>query len=417
MLSFFKKFTKNKPQSKRSQSAGTQYIEGLLNKESVVSAESLSAVIAAISNISETIASLPLNIYEIKGANRHIAHTHPLYKLIRFAPNATMTPYTLFEAFVKCMLIYGNGFIYPIKNRKGEIIELKLIDEIYKLSLSKNEAGQYYYIYTGSKGSVFLNYDEILNVPYHTQDGITGIAPLRKSKNTLKLAALIEEHGLKFFENGVFSSGILESEKALSDEGYERLKNSFQKAYSGTNAHKTILLEEGVKFVPTTSANKDAQFLETKSFQIIEIARLFNIPPHKLGDLSRATFSNIEQQELNYMVQTITPLTTKIEQALNRFLLRKDEWGRFYFKFNINAILRADSASRWDSYVKALQNGVMNVNEVRGLEELNPIKNGDFHLQAVNLTQLGNFNHAENNAKTLPASNDESLKGAKNDEA
>ncbi|EAM0085475.1 phage portal protein, partial [Campylobacter jejuni] len=141
-------------------------------------------------------------------------------------------------------------------------------------------------------------------------------------------------------------------------------------------------------YAQTTSANKNSQFLESKQFQVIEIARLFNIPPHKLGDLSRATFSNIEQQETNYMVQTITPLTTKIEQALNRFLLNQNERKEFYFKFNINAILRADSSSRWESYVKALSNGVMSINEVRALEEMNPIDNGNDHLIPLNLAKI-----------------------------
>ena len=382
MLGWFKKRNKAKE---------TEFIE-FLRAEEKADALALSAVISAISNISDTVASLPLNLFENKDEHKIIAKNHPLYRLIRFAPNQTMTPYTLFEALVKSMLIYGNAFIYPIRNRKKEVISLEFIDEPSKLSLYKDEKGLYYYLYNAG---VRLEYNEVVNIPYHTQDGIKGIAPLRKSKNTAKLASLIENHGLKFFENGAFASGVLEVANRLDTEHYERLKESFASAFSKQNAYKPIILEEGSKFTPVFSANKDSQLLELKQFQVIEIARLFNIPPHKLGDLSRATFSNIEQQETNYMVQTIAPLTTKIEQALNRFLLREDEWGHFYFKFNVNAVLKADISTRWDSYTKALQNGVMCVNEVRELEELNPIENGNIYFQALNMTQMGANNEPQ----------------------
>ncbi|MCV3469923.1 phage portal protein [Campylobacter sp. CNRCH_2015_0814] len=354
--------------------------------EEKVNSDELSAVIAAISNISETIASLPLNLYKKEKNGSVLAINHPLFNLIKIAPNETMTPFTLIEAFMVQMLIYGNGFLYPMRKRNGQICSIELIEN-KDISLFK-QSGKYFYSAYSSNGSVVLSYDEIVNVPYHTKDGVNGIAPLRKSKTTAKLATAIEQHGLSFFQNGAFTSGVITVPNELSDQAYDRLKKSFKENYSQKKAYNISILESGSTFTQTTSANKDSQFIESKQFQIIEIARLFNIPPHKLGDLSRATFSNIEQQETNYMVQTITPLTTKIEQAFNRFLLTKSEWGKYYFKFNINAILRADSASRWESYTKALNNGVMSINEVRALEEMNPISNGNEHLIALNLGKL-----------------------------
>ncbi|EAH7207235.1 phage portal protein [Campylobacter jejuni] len=354
--------------------------------EDKIKAEELSAVIAAISNISETIASLPLNLYQRTTDGSKLASNHPLYELIKIAPNETMTPFTFFEAFMVQMLIYGNGFLYPVKKRNGVINSIELIENkdinIFKMN------GKYFYQAYSKNGSIVLNYDEVLNVPYHTKDGVKGIAPLRKSKNTTELATAIEQHGLSFFKNGSFTSGVISVPNELSEEAYSRLKQSFKENYSQKKAYNISILEGGASYAQTTSANKNSQFLESKQFQVIEIARLFNIPPHKLGDLSRATFSNIEQQETNYMVQTITPLTTKIEQALNRFLLNQNERKEFYFKFNINAILRADSSSRWESYVKALSNGVMSINEVRALEEMNPIDNGNDHLIPLNLAKI-----------------------------
>lgn len=365
--------------------------DGLVNStefllEDNIRSDELSAVIAAISNISETIASLPLNLYQRTLEGSKLAYKHPLYELIKIAPNETMTPFTLFEAFMVQMLIYGNGFLYPIKKRNGVINSIELVEN-KDLNIFKAN-GKYFYQAYSKNGSIILNYDEVLNVPYHTKDGINGIAPLRKSKNTAKLATAIEQHGLSFFKNGSFTSGVISVPSELSDEAYQRLKQSFKENYSQKKSYNISILEGGSSYAQTTSANKDSQFLESKQFQVIEIARLFNIPPHKLGDLSRATFSNIEQQETNYMVQTITPLTTKIEQALNRFLLNQNERKEFYFKFNINAILRADSSSRWESYTKALNNGVMSINEVRALEEMNPIDNGNDHFIPLNLAKI-----------------------------
>ena len=362
----------------------------LFTQESSIKADELSAVIAAISNISETIASLPLNLYKRTKEGSILAQNHPLYELIKVAPNETMTPFTLFESFMVQMLIYGNGFLYPIRKRNGIVNSIELV-EFKDINFLKVDNKYFYQAYSNGK-SIILNYDELVNVPYHTKDGIKGIAPLRKSKNTALLAKAIEEHGLSFFTNGSFTSGIISVPDELTNQAYDRLKASFKENYSKKKAYNISILEQGATYTQTTSANKDSQFLESKQFQVIEIARLFNIPPHKLGDLSRATFSNIEQQETNYMVQTITPLTNKIEQALNRFLLNKNEWGEFYFKFNINAILRADSSSRWESYTKALQNGVMSINEVRALEEMNPIDNGDEHFRPLNMDKLNSEN-------------------------
>ncbi len=161
-------------------------------------------------------------------------------------------------------------------------------------------------------------------------------------------------------------------------------KSPFINAYSGINSYKTAILEAGAKYTPITIPNKDAQFIELKQFQITDIARIFNIPAHKIGDLTHATFSNIEQQELNYAIQTIRPIVTKIESSFNRWLLKDDEKERYYFKFNLNAMLRGDVKSRFESYMLGRNMGVYSVNEIRELEELNPIEGGDIYDKPLN---------------------------------
>lgn len=348
----------------------------------VKNATSISAVYAAIGTISDTISTLPLNLYVIEGKNRSIAHDHALQKVIKFKPNEYLTTVTFLEIIVKNMLTHGNAFIYPIKTRAGEIIKFEIVspENIQIYSYEKIP----FYHYTSSKGSVRLESDELVNIPYFSYDGLHGLSPIQACKENLETMKAVEGHSRNFYKNGAFPSGVLEMPMELSDEAYERLKESWSKAYSGKNGGKTAILEAGVKYSPITIPNKDAQFIELKQFQISDIARIFNIPAHKIGDLSRATFSNIEQQELNYAVQTISPLITKIESYFNRWFLDESQWGWFYFKFNLNAMLRGDLKTRFESYMLGRNMGVYSVNDIREKEDMNPIEGGDIYDKPLN---------------------------------
>ncbi|MCZ6110880.1 phage portal protein [Campylobacter ureolyticus] len=345
-------------------------------------ATAISAVYASIAAISDTISTLPLNLYRLNDKKREIAHDHYLQKIIKFRPNDHLTSVSFLEAIIKNMLTYGNAFIYPIKKRDESIVRLEIIPPENITIFSYEKKPFYNYICDGA--AIRLEMDELINIPYFSYDGITGLSPISACKNSLETANETDEYSKRFYKNGAFPSGVLEFPVELSDEAYERLKNSWQNAYSGINSYKTAILEAGAKYTPITIPNKDAQFIELKQFQITDIARIFNIPAHKIGDLTHATFSNIEQQELNYAIQTIRPIVTKIESSFNRWLLKDDEKERYYFKFNLNAMLRGDVKSRFESYMLGRNMGVYSVNEIRELEELNPIEGGDIYDKPLN---------------------------------
>lgn len=347
----------------------------------------ISAVYSCVRAIAETIATLPFDIYESKGAKgKEVAHTHPVRTLIKIAPNEKMNIAQFLEAVLTSMLLRGNAYIRPIRARDGKVVALEFLNPA---NVSIYDDDKTYYTYQAKDGLYKFDLDEIVNIPYFTTDGLNGLSPIAKCRTSLELTQIAEEHGKRFFANGAFPAGVITVADTLNDESYERMKNSWHKAYSNNNAYKTAILEAGAIYSPITIPNKDAQFLELRGFQTTDIARMFRVPPHMIADLSKATFSNIEQQSKEFAEFTILPLVIKIEKALNHRLLTKDEQQMFYFKFNINAITRGDMKSRFEAYNLGRNMGVYSANDIRELEDLNPIENGDIYLQPLNMGEAG----------------------------
>lgn len=347
----------------------------------------ISTVFACVRVLAETISTLPFDIYTKDGNSRQRATTHPLNTLLSVAPNEYMNRVSFFEAIIASMALQGAAFLYPVRNRKGAIVR---IDFLHPSNLSlQATAKERYYIYATEKSTIKLRFDEVVNIPYFTTDGINGITPIEKCRQSLELSDAAEFHAKQFFQNGAFPKGAIYFEQELSDEAYERIKKSWQEAYSKNNAFATAILEGGAKYQEISMKNTDAQFLELRNFQVNDIARMFRIPPHMIGSLEKATFSNIEQQSKEFAEFTIAPLCVKIETAMAHRLLKSDEWGKYYFKFNINAITRGDMKSRYEAYNLARNMGAFSVNDIRELEDMNPIENGDIYLQPLNMTEAG----------------------------
>lgn len=345
----------------------------------------LSAVFASVRLLSETIATLPITLYKTDGKKREAALLHPLYNLLKYNPNPLMTVPDLIEVFVASALLRGNGYIHPVKNRYGDVSELEfLTPQNVTIDMKDDEP---VYKYQSSKKNMSFRYDEIVNFAYFTVDGITGLSPIGQCRTSLELANESEEFGRRFFANNAQPGGVIESPTELSPEAYERFKKSWNENYGGDNIGKTALLEGGTTYKAISLNNKDSQFIESRSFQVGEIARMFNIPPHLIGDLSKATFSNIEQQAMEFEKYTIRPLVTKIEAVFNKRLLKEDEIGRYFFKFNTSALLRGDVKTRFESYNLGRNMGVYSANDIRELEDMNPIKNGDIYLQPLNMEE------------------------------
>ena len=220
-------------------------------------------------------------------------------------------------------------------------------------------------------------------------DGLVGYSPIAMAKNAIGLAIATEEYGSKFFANGATPSGILEFPGTVKEP--ERVRESWNKGFGGENKHKVAILEQGMKYTPISISPNEAQFLETRKFQIDEIARIFRVPPHMIGDLEKSSFSNIEQQSLEFVKYTLDPWVVRWEQSIKRTLLLPDEKGVYFAKFNVDGLLRGDYQSRMNGYATARQNGWMSANDIRSLEQQDLIpdeEGGNLYLINGNMLPL-----------------------------
>jgi HK97 family phage portal protein len=220
--------------------------------------------------------------------------------------------------------------------------------------------------------------DEILHIHGFSRDGIVGLSPIAYARESIGLGLAAQEYGARLFANNTTPKGVIEYPgKFKNQDTLNRLKEQIESAHRGlTNSHRMLILEEGMKWAQTGIAPEDAQFLQSRKFQIAEIARIFRIPPHMLGDLERATFTNIEHQSIDFVVHTIRPWLVRWEQEIMRSLLLPSQQKTHFAEFNVDALLRGDIKSRYDAHAVGIRNGWLNADEVRQLENMNPIPDG-----------------------------------------
>ena len=343
------------------------------------SAMQMTAVYACVRILSESIASLPVHLYQYESeGNKARAVKHPLYRILHDEPNPEMTSFVFRETLMTHLLLWGNAYAQIIRNGKGEVIGLYPLMP-NRMTVDRDKSGQLVYQYqmqdsdthTGKTGYVTLRPSEVLHVPGLGFDGLVGYSPIAMAKNAIGLSIATEEYGAKFFANGATPGGILEFPGTVKNP--ESIRESWNKGFSGSNAHKVAILEEGMKYTPISISPEQAQFLETRKFQIDEIARIFRVPPHMVGDLEKSSFSNIEQQSLEFVKYTLEPWIIRWEQSLNRALLTEKEKPDYFVKFNVDGLLRGDYQSRMNGYAIGIQNGFMCPNDVRALECLDLI--------------------------------------------
>ena len=350
----------------------------------------LSTVYACVRVISETVASLPLGVYEATDDGNLKAGDHPLYHLIHDEPNAEMTSFVFREVMLAHLLLYGNSYSQIIRSGKNTVVGLyPLLPD--HMDVDRDSKGNLTYTYTTSDGkTVVIKPQDILHIPGLGFDGIIGYSPIALEKNAIGLGIASEEYGSKFFSNGARPSGILTHPNTVKNP--KAVRESWNSAYGGSsNSNRVAILEEGMTFTPLSIPNNEAQFLETRKFQVDEICRIFRVPPHLVGNLEHATFSNIEHQSIDFAVHTIRPWLVRIEQSMNRALFTDQEKGRFYVQFNIDGLMRGDYKSRMEGYAIARQNGWMSANDIRALENLNPIpkeEGGDAYLVNGNMIPI-----------------------------
>jgi len=356
------------------------------------------AVYACVRILSETIASLPLHVYRYTEGGKAKDTEHVLYTLLHDEPNPDMTSFVFRETLMSHLLIWGNAYSQILRDRSGQVIGLyPLLPD--QMRVHRSEKGKLFYVYNRyeednpnfqEKGSIVLSQEEVLHIPGLGFDGLIGYSPIALAKNAVGMTLACEEYGASFFGNGANPGGVLEHPGILKDPA--KVRDSWNAVYQGTrNAHKVAVLEEGMSYKQIGIPPEEAQFLETRKFQINEIARLFRIPPHMVGDLEKSSFSNIEQQSLEFVKYTLDPWVVRFEQALKKSLLLPEEKKTHFIKFNVDGLLRGDYQSRMNGYAIGRQNGWLSTNDIRELEELNPIspeEGGDLYLINGNMTKL-----------------------------
>ena len=362
------------------------------------SAMQMTAVYACVRILSESIAGLPVHLYQyVDSGSKQKALEHPLYRLLHDEPNPEMTSFVFRETLMTHLLLWGNAYAQIIRNGKGQVVALYPLMP-NRMSVDRDDKGHLFYQYqmqdsdapTAKSGTVILKPTDVLHVPGLGFDGLVGYSPIAMAKNAIGLSIATEEYGAKFFANGATPSGILEYPGTVKNP--EAIRESWNAGFGGSsNAHKVAVLEEGMKYTPIAISPNEAQFLETRKFQIDEIARIFRVPPHMVGDLEKSSFSNIEQQSLEFVKYTLEPWIVRWEQSLNRALLSETEKAAYFVKFNVDGLLRGDYQSRMNGYATARQNGWMSANDIRELENLDLLPDelgGNLYLINGNMTKL-----------------------------
>lgn len=351
-------------------------------------------VFSCVKVIAEAVGQLPLHVYRRTDVRRRERLAdHPIAKLLK-RPNRLMSHITFFEQQTAQMCLWGASYanrvydvrtdetiaLYPWKSSGVSCEAVKTTDERGYPSLAKQ------FTYNGTQ----FNDEQVVHVPLMTLDGLTAMSPIRQNSMAISVADEQQNFSRQFYRNGVKLSGALEHPSRLSPEAADRLRANWSSVYAGSsNAGKVAILEEGMKFNSLAMPLQDAQFIETAKFSREEIAAIYRVPPHMIGHMDRATFSNIEHQSLEFAVYTLTPYLVKWESELANALFSPTEAETHYLRFNLDALLRGDLKSRYEAYAIARQWGWLSSNDILDLEERNPIDNGDIYLHPMNMVPAG----------------------------
>ena len=394
--------SRDKPQNRTAGSSYSFFFGGSTSGKTVTerTAMQMTAVYSCVRILAEAVAGLPLNLYHyLPDGGKEKSYDHPLYRLLHDEPNPEMSSFVFRETLMTHLLLWGNAYAQIIRNGKGEVVALYPLMP-NRMTVDRDQSGQLYYSYNRSsdevptmKGStVILKPNDVLHIPGLGFDGLVGYSPIAMAKNAIGMAIACEEYGAKFFANGAAPGGVLEHPGTIKDP--QRVRESWQSTFGGSgNSNKIAVLEEGMKYTPIGISPEQAQFLETRKFQINEIARIFRVPPHMVGDLEKSSFSNIEQQSLEFVKYTLDPWVIRWEQSIMRTLLSADEKKQYFVKFNLEGLLRGDYASRMSGYAVGIQNGFMSPNDVRNLENMDLIPDelgGNRYLCNGNMVDIAN---------------------------
>ncbi len=344
-------------------------------------------VVACVRILAETLASLPLPVYQrLEPRGRDVARFHSLYRVLHDEPNPRMSSFTWRERVMAHLALRGNHYSL-IERQRGDVVALWPVHPRYVTPYIDDAGTLRYRVQSGNTG-VTREYAarDVLHVPGLAMDGLVGLSPLAQMRQAIGIAVAAEDFSGRFFANDMTPSGVLKHPAQLTDVARGNLRSSWEELH-GQGRGGLAILEEGMDFTPLSIPPEDGQMLETRRFQVQEFARYFRIPPHLLADVERSTSwgSGIEQQNIAFVVYTMRPWLVRVEQEINRKLIPEDERERYYAEFNVEGLLRGDLATRKEFYATGRQWGYLSANDIRDLENKNPIEGGDVYLQPLNM--------------------------------
>jgi HK97 family phage portal protein len=347
----------------------------------------VASVYGCVRVISETVASLPLHIYRRTANGKERADTHPLYRLLHDTPNAWQTAMEFREMMQAHLLLRGNAFAYINwigPSRASELLPL----HPDRVTVKQRPDMSLVYEIRSADGVRELPAEDVLHLRGLSSDGISGRSVLEDARESIGVALSTQEYASRFYANDATPSLAVTLQGKLGPDARKRFVETWNETFAGSrNARRTVVLEEGAKVEPIAMTFDDAQFLETRKFQRSEIAGIFRVPPHLIGDLDRATFGNIEHQSIEFVTHCIRPWLVRWEQALSRALFTAP--GTYYPEHSVEGLLRGDIKSRYDAYAIGRLNGWLSANDIRSLENMNRIDDGDLYLQPLNMAPAG----------------------------
>jgi HK97 family phage portal protein len=343
----------------------------------------VAAIFAAVRVISETIASLPIEVHRKRDGK--LLEDHPLAMVLGEVPNDENTAFELREYQITNLCIRGNSYNQVVRNGLGSVVEVNPLNSAY-MHVDRNASGSLVFDYQEPGNSRVFGESSMWRIRGLSKDGVLGMSPILEGRDSVGLAIAMERFASQLFSNGATPNGVLEFPSKLEPEQIENLRSQFQKHHTGVaNAHKPMILESGMEYKPISMNAEESQFLESRKQQILEIARWFRVPPHMLFDLDRATFSNIEHQSIEFLRDTIRPWLVRLEQTIARDLMATPERRRIAVTHNTDSLLRADMLSRAEAYTEQINAGWRTRNEIRALEGLEPIPGLDEPLSPLNM--------------------------------
>ena len=335
--------------------------------------------------LAESMGMLPCQLLKKTDRVRLPATGHRLYPLITMAPNSYMTAQEFWELLVACLCLRGNFYAYKVSalGNVGELLPLN--PDIVTPKLKDDWTVEYTVNF--KSGTKVLTQDEIWHVRLFTLDGLNGLNPIAYARQALGLGQAMDAHAAKLFTNGAVTSGVLRTDQELSPEAFDRLKTEFQGEHMGVaNAYKPMILEMGLDWKPISLSAQDTQFIESKKLTEAQICGLFRVPPHLVASMEKMTLNNIEHMGMSFVNYSLVPIMTRIEHRIQVGLLNEKDRLTHYAKFNAGALMRGDLKGRYEAYAKGIQWSILNSNECRDLEDMNPREGGDVYLTPMNMT-------------------------------